>query len=172
MDISTALAADLAALTETLDPDAPHDADPEMLLRAFTDAVRSAVNSYLGMSLSIVVNGYEISFTTPDAAGSDAATSLLIPLAALVSTSESGRLLLYAARSGAFVDLAADLSDCLGPDHTMLVLDQHLTRPVGESGMAGLDAYSTINRAIGVLIADGHTPESAHKELHRRASED
>lgn len=52
------------------------------------------------------------------------------------------------------------------------MLDEHLAVPAAGSGMAGLDAYSSINQAIGVLIDGGHTRESAREELHSLASMD
>lgn len=171
MTIATALSADLAALTEAADDDTFDHLDLEILLQGFIADVGAAVNSYLAMSITIVVNGYEFSLSTDSSSARDtaAAASLQIPLTALVGTSEGGQLLLYAATPGAFIDLAADLNYSLGLDHTTLALDQHLAWRADDSGMAGLEAYSSINQAIGVLIANGHTTETADTEMHRLA---
>jgi hypothetical protein len=37
------------------------------------------------------------------------------------------------------------------------------------SRLTGLDDVSTINRAIGILIDQGHHPDKAHATLHRHA---
>ena len=174
MAISPALAADLAALTDALDHD---DVDLETQLDAFTAGVTLAVASYLGMRMTIAVNGCEVSFSAPDNLATTTpaiGTSLLIPLTVVSNAQPGSTLVLYAATPGAFVDLAADLGYALGPDHTALVLDEHLGGPANGSGSGahGLDGYSTINRAVGVLIGRGHTPESAHEGLARFAGLD
>lgn len=81
-------------------------------------------------------------------------------------------MVLYAATPGAFVDLAADLAWVLRLEPTALALDQHLVVPVSSDGLVGLAEHATINRAIGVLIARGHTPASARGELRRQADLD
>ncbi len=171
MDISAALAADLAVLTQALDD---RDDDLEAQLQRFGADVKLAVASYTGMTMTIALDGHNVSFTvnnTPTAAGS-AATSLLIPLAALTTTDTASTLLLYAATPGAFVDLAADLSYALAIDSATLVLDAHLPAPDHGPGVTGLDTHFAIDQAIGVLIGRGHTPETARDELHRLASLD
>ena len=40
---------------------------------------------------------------------------------------------------------------------------------ISVSGLAGLHEVSTINRAVGILIAEGH-PDQTHTELHRQAA--
>ena len=49
-------------------------------------------------------------------------------------------------------------------------LDGDLPPVTMTSGIAGLEELSTINRAVGVLIGDGHRPEAAHDILRRGAS--
>ena len=51
----------------------------------------------------------------------------------------------------------------------MILLDQHLLLPVEGSAVTGLRELSTINQAIGMLIEQGSTPESARLELDRVA---
>lgn len=165
MDISTALAAHLAALTRTLDDP---DVDLEAQLQSFTVDVQRAVASYAGMTMTIALDGHNVSFTVHNNPTTAAArSSLLIPLAPLTATDTASALLLYAATPGAFVDLAADLSHALGVEPATLVLDGHLPPPHDSSGINGLDTQSTIDQAVGVLIERGHTPEAARAELHR-----
>jgi hypothetical protein len=38
------------------------------------------------------------------------------------------------------------------------------------SGVTGLDDLSTINRAAGILIDQGHEPDQAHAALRRHAA--
>lgn len=170
MDISAALAAHLAVLTQALDIP---DIDLEHGLQALTVDVKLAVASYTGMTMTIALDGHDVTFTVRDGPPSQvAATSLLIPLAALPTTDTASTLLLYAATPGAFVDLAADLSYALRVDPPNLVLDGHLPAPAASSGMTGLDTHFAIDQAIGVLIDRGHTPETARDEVHRLAGLD
>jgi hypothetical protein len=169
VDLSAALAADLTALTDILDDP---QTDLETQLRSFVDDVRSAVRSYLGLSMTTIVDGHHVTLDLVegfvDSAG--IATSLLLPLPAISAAEPGGALLLYAANAGAFVDLAADLAWALGLDPAALILDEHLTAPAGVSALSGLAELSITNQAIGVLIDRGHTPQTARDELHRHAS--
>jgi hypothetical protein len=166
VDISATLAADLALLTQALDDSG---IELEAGLRAFTADLKLAVASFTGMTMTIALDGHEVSFTVHDQATIHPATSLLIPLATVTPTDAASTLLLYAATPGAFVDLAADLIYALRIEPTALVLDGHLDPP---AGLTGLDEHSVINQAIGVLIGRGHTPESAQHELQRLAKLD
>ena len=169
MDISAALAADLALLTQALDDSG---IDLEAGLRAFTADVKVAVASFTGMTMTIAFDGHDVSFTVHDDATIQPATSLLIPLATVTPTDPASTLLLYAATPGAFVDLAADLIYALRIEPTALVLDGHFDPRAGSGGITGLDEHSAINQAIGVLIGRGYTPESAQHELQRLATLD
>jgi hypothetical protein len=173
VEISAALAADLALLSQALeDP----GVDLEAGLRAFTVTVKRAVSSYTGMTMTITLDGHDISFTVHDDTtprpASRPAASLLVPLAGPTPTDADSTLLLYAATPGAFVDLAADLSYALGIGLTDLILDAHLDPPADDVGVDGLAHHRAINQAIGVLIGRGHTPEAARHELHRLAALD
>lgn len=171
MDISAALAADLAVLTQALEHP---DIDLEQGLRAFTANVKHAVTSYTGMTMTIALEGHNVSFTVhdnPTTAAAAALTSLQIPLAALTTTDTASALLLFAATPGAFVDLAADLSYALNIHPDTLVLDAHLP-PDDGLGMTSLATHRATDQAIGVLIGHGHTPESARDEIHRLAALD
>lgn len=151
MDISAALAADLVLLSQALE-DA--DLDLETRLRGFAATVHRAVSSYTGMTMTIVLDGYDISFTVHDDAKARPVTSLLIPLAALTPAT------------------AADLSYALGIDPAALVLDGQVDSPADSVAGHGLEQHLAINQAIGILIGRGYTPESARNELHRLAAMD
>jgi hypothetical protein len=123
VDTCESLAADLAVLTDAIgDPDI--DLDTER--RAFIAATKLAIASYLGMSMTMAVDGHEVSITVDERGATPIATSLLIPLPAVSSAEGGSTLTLYAATPGAFVDLAADLSYALGLPEAALVLDDHL----------------------------------------------
>jgi hypothetical protein len=170
VDVSVALAADLNALTDALDE--PR-ADLETLLRALGADSRKAVSSYLGLTMTLIIDGYPVTLTTihptdpPDPA--DAVASLRLPLSALCRADPGSMLVIYAGNAGAFVDLAADLSFALrlGPD--ILVLDEDLVPSSNPAGVSGLAEMSQINQAIGILIGRGQTPDSARAELNRLA---
>lgn len=171
MDISAALAADLATLTEILDDP---DLDLTDTLRQLADNTKLAVGSYLGLTVMITVLGRQSTFTVLESGTElgDIVTSLHLPMSPAVSDHSAAPfavVILYAGHPGAFVDLAADLAWLTGRALTEFVLDQHRTPPSPTAGPGGLAAASLIDQAIGVLIARGYTPEHAHRELDARA---
>lgn len=171
MDITAALAADLAALTEILDEP---DLDIADTLRQLADNTKLAVRSYLGLTVMITVLGRQSSFTVLESGTELGAivTSLRLSLPPAVSVDDtvpSAVLILYAGNLGAFVDLAADLAWLTGHALTEFVLDQHRSPPRTGAAPGGFAAVSLIDQAIGVLIARGYTPEGAHREIDARA---
>jgi hypothetical protein len=52
----------------------------------------------------------------------------------------------------------------------LIVLDADLPPPTTQSGLAGLDERSTIDRALGILIDQGHHPDGARATLRRHAA--
>jgi len=171
VDITAALAADLADLTEILD-----DADLDLTdtLRQLADNAKLAVGSYLGLTVMITVLGRESRFTVLESGTEvgDIVASLRVPMPSAASDDSAAPfavLILYAGNSGAFVDLAADLAWLTGRALTEFVLDQHRTPPRAGPAPGGLAAASLIDQAIGVLIARGHTVEHAHREIDARA---
>jgi hypothetical protein len=168
VEISAALAADLKSLTDALDQPGT---DLEALLRGLADDSRRAVHSFLGLTMTLIVEGYPVTLTAMDefTEDGDIASSMLLPLPALSNAEQGSLIVFYASRAGAFVDFAADLSFALRLELDALALDEHLTLPVGELGLAGLADMTDVNQAIGILIARGDTPAGARTELHRRA---
>jgi hypothetical protein len=168
VEISAALSTDLKALTDLLDEPGT---DLEATLQALAADTRQAVDSYLGLTMTLVIDGYPITLTTVEPV--EVETSLRLPLSALGNAGLLGALVFYAGNPGAFVDLAADLSFALGLGPDVVALDQDLTPisdPAGLTGLTGLAEMSQVNQAIGILIERGHMPDSARTELHRLAN--
>ncbi len=173
MDITAALTTDLAALTEALeDP----GVDLAETLRLLGRDTAHAVDSYLGLSVTITGDGHPITFTAlrEAASGTEILSSVQIPLiAGNVAGAGSGgvaALILYASKPGAFVDLAADLAWITGRPLSEFVIDQHLSRALDLALPSGLGELSMINQAIGMLIRRGYRPELARAELDARAA--
>lgn len=133
MDLSAALAGDLAVLTEAIDDP---DLDLQALLDALTSDLRRAVASYLGMRMTIVIEDRQVSFTAGAFNTSTATvTSLLLPLATVATSEARSTLVFYASVPGAFVDLAAHLSVALGIDPSTLILDDEV-HPLAQGSIA------------------------------------
>ena len=195
MDFPTALLRDLLHLSSSVELD---EDELGARLAALVTALRAAVASYRGMYLTVVEGDQPVSLSAFHSTEDGAiTTSLRLPFAALAPGFQVGsRVVFYAARPGAFVDLAADLGHALhapiifdGPrprltespegdgqhgdghrDGDMsIVLDADLPPATLVSRLTGLDDASTINRAVGMLIDQGHHPDEAHATLHRHA---
>jgi hypothetical protein len=171
VEITAALAADVAVLSETLDGP---DADILEGLRQLAADAQLAVRSYLGLT---VIAGDATSPSTltgmEDSAHQvDVVSSLMIPLSDESADDAGSRLvvILYAGRPGAFVDLAADLCWLTGRPLADFALDQHLNLPAEPDTGCGVQAASLVNQAIGVLLGHGYTPEQAEFEIDARAA--
>jgi hypothetical protein len=167
VEISRSLVAHLATLTQALD----EDIDLEAQLRALKADLRAAVASYAGMTMTVVADGQEISFTVRADTGTagEITASLRVPLGREPGSLTDSRLVLYATTPGAFIDLAADLCYILALDAGILALDADLVAPPPGSDAAGLGEHSVINQALGILMGRGHTPESAASTLDHLA---
>jgi hypothetical protein len=165
MSLPRAVAQGLAVLSEGLvDP----ASDLQAMLGRLTDGLTAAVPSYLGLTFTMQVDDDVVAVTTANAGR--ARSSLLLPLSSLVPTL-SGSLILYAADSGAFIDLADDARWIFNLDNHA-VLDSQLPAQLAGPAAAsthGLAEFSDINQAVGVLLEEGRTPPQAHTELRRRA---
>jgi hypothetical protein len=191
------------SLEDALDPDGPDVAES---LADLIDSLGIAVASYRGLELTLTEHGHPVVLTEfrsppPDGPGSGdtdpdrVVTSLRLPLALLDPDFEIGsRIVLYAAVSGAFVDLATDLAYALtartvlspaatgrtGTDdgvavardaqRTAVVLDIDLPPMRRSSTISGLAELATINHAIGVMIDRGHHPDDVHHTLRRQSA--
>lgn len=176
MEITAALAADLAVLTQTLDEPGTDIAET---LRQFAADARRAVPSYLGLSLLVVRGaGLPVTITALEhgAAPSQVQTTLRMPLPREPGDGVSVALILYAARPGAFVDLAADLCWMIGERLSAVAVDEHLLAPAAPdpSGLLpplSVLSGSAIDQATGVLIGRGFTPAQAQRYLAAHAAE-
>jgi hypothetical protein len=165
VDLSASLTADLGLLSAAVqDP----GGDLRAWLGSLVDDLHGALGSYLGLTLTMVLDGQQIHFTVSEHPG-EAGASLCIPLAAVTRSDVESTLVLYAAAPGAFVDLAADLAWALALDPATLVLDEHLVVPTASNAVIGLREQAIVNQAVGVLIDHGHTPQSAHTALRHHA---
>ena len=197
MELPTALLRDLLQLSSA---DGNDGQVIDERLTAVVAALRAVVPSYRGMSLTLVHQDHPVRVTAflPPEDGESITASLRIPVSSLVPRSDpESRIVFYAATPGAFVDLAADLDYLLrtqvgSPDapeppapsghvdgqspstradgHRPMSLDSDLPPATLLSGMTGLDELSVINRAVGVLVAEGHHPDQARAVLRGRAA--
>ena len=195
MDSPTALLRDLLHLSSSVELD---EDELVARMAALVTALRTAVPSYRGMYLTVVEDDEPVGLSAFDSTEDGAiTTSLRLPFAALAPGFHVGsRVVFYAASPGAFVDLAADIGHALhvpiifdglrprlteSPEgdgqhgdghrdgHESIVLDADLPPATLVSRLTGLDDVSTINRAVGMLIDQGHHPDEAHATLHRHA---
>ncbi len=175
MEITAALAAEFAILSEALDED---HADLTEALHQFVASARRAVGSYLGLTLIALDATFPLALTAmePFALPGDVLGSLAVPLAAESAvdgaTHAGTRLvvILYTARPGSFAGLAADLSRLTGRRLGEFAVDAHLRLPAEQDSHRGVQGSSLVNQAIGVLIGLGHTPEQAEREIDTRAA--
>jgi hypothetical protein len=196
VDLSAPLLAHLQDLTASIGQD---DQDLDHTLAALTIALGSTAASYCGFQLTIVEYRWPVTLTAfstgHDSVGHDlpVGTSLRLPLA-LVShaVDRESRVIFFACAPGAFSDLAADLGYALGgipveqqspaaysadpgrtrvdgqPDAIELDSDLPLVSPV--SGLTGLAELTVLNRAIGMLVDQGHDIQQADQALRRDAA--
>jgi hypothetical protein len=196
VDLPAALLAHLQDLTASIGQD---DQDLDDTLAVLTAALHSTATTYCGFQLTIIENRWPVTLTAfadgHDADGHDVpvGTSLRLPLALVSPTADTeSRVVFFAVTPGAFTDLAADLSYALGgvPVDSALPavdgVDQRGTRVDGQrraieldvdlpprsrvSGLTGLAELTVLNRAIGILVAQGHDVEQAHHVLRRKAT--
>jgi hypothetical protein len=169
VEITPAVAADLAALSEALDEPG---ADLSVLLHQLAADAKFAVSTFVGLTVRLTVDGESSNLSAFEAgsASADVRASLLLPLPA-AGDGVGTDLVLYASTPGAFTDLAADLAWLTGRKLTEFALDEHLVVAASDE-VDGVFARSLINQAIGMLIARGHTPEQAERELDAGAVRD
>lgn len=170
MEISAALAANLDLLTDALnDP----DVDLVDVLRLTARDAKTAVDSFVGLSLKIANGGQQISFAAlqPGSGPRSVVSSMLLPLLTSSVGDVDGEtsLVLYAGRAGAFVDLAADLAWLTGQSLRAFTIDAHLVVPTDAGSLDALREASVINQAVGVLVGCGYTLADAERELDARA---
>jgi hypothetical protein len=191
VDLPAAVLVHVQNLTASIGQD---DRDLSDTLVALTMALRSTATSYCGFQLTIVENQWPVTLTVfTDGHDVPVGTSLRLPLG-LVSRTVDGesRVVFYAGIPGALTDLAADLSHALGgitveqpsiaaddadrrgprgDGHRRVIeLDADLPPVSRRSGLTGLVELTVLNRAIGMLVDQGHDIEQAHHVLRRDAA--
>ena len=165
-----ALTAQLSVLTAALDDPGT---DLETILEVLVDDLSAAVSSFLGLTMTLQLDGCPLTLTTMDAdLALTAGASLTLPVGRSTDGAPGCTVVFYARHPGAFVDLAADLHRVHDLDGDVY-LDGHLPSAGDQpcrSGITGLAELSVVNQAIGVLITRGYTPAEANAELRRRAA--
>ena len=168
MDFPQALSGHLSALTDALDDPGT---DLQAVLAVLADDLTLAIPSFLGLTMSLDVGGGTITLTAvAPAAAATARATLRLPLDPMAGAGPGSNVVFYADSAGAFVDLAADTRHAYGLDG-QVVLDGHVASTAlqpGPPGVNGLEEATVVNRAIGVLIDQGHLPDEARRELLRR----
>lgn len=183
MQITDPLAADLALLAAALYDPAEPAVDVAQTVLVFATNARVAVPSFVGLTITITVAG--------DAGGTDRAgcttervvlrhtllqehggpnnikTSLRLPGPADGAGPDQPiiQIVLYAARPGAFVDIAADICFLTGRELDPTDLDQHQGLAHALDITGAIQAETVIGEAVGVLIDRGRTHHQAHAEL-------
>jgi hypothetical protein len=169
------------------------DQDVDDTLSVLTAALRSTADTYCGLQLTIVQNQWPVTLTAfADGQDAPVGTSLRLPLT-LVSppVDPASRVVFFAVTPGAFTDLAADLSHALGGVHveqrtratdcretmrrvdgqrSAIELDADAAPVSRKSGLTGLAELTVLNRAIGMLVDQGHDLDQAHQVLRRGAA--
>ncbi len=122
------------------------------------DTAISAVRSLLGWSLSVSVDGANVTLTSmqPGVVPADVRASLRIPFSAFFTVGLDGGLVFYGGAPHAFFRLAASFIPASGPSPCRI--DEDLN-PSLTLGLSGIREMKTINKAIGVLISNGETPD-------------
>jgi hypothetical protein len=166
VEFPAAVITQLDTLSEALDD---VGTDLHAVLAVLVDDLLAAVPSFLGLSITVVVQGQPVTITTIDP--SSARGSLLLPLVAISDLATGGNLTFYAAGTDACVDLAVDVRTAYALDGEV-VLDRDVpTTPEGRSrGEHEVLELCEINQAIGVLIEQGYPPDRARAELDHRSA--
>ena len=167
MEFPHVLCDQLAELSEAL---AEPGTDLQAILAVLIDDITAAVPSFLGLTVTLHIDGRTVTITAtdPDLAAR-ANASIKLPLGPIAG-GPAGTIIFYAHDTGAFTDLATSTRRALNL-HGQVVLDGHLHR-IPTLGSTNIHDTTTINRALGVLIARGYPPDQAAAELSRRAKHD
>jgi hypothetical protein len=153
-------------------------ADGELTARwgRLSREVVAVIPSCVAVSITLSRLGIDVVITVPTS-GADpmprtaqVLASLALPLPA---AGVGCVLVLQASAPEAFVLLAEDLATLLAGGPQPPELDAHLAPLAASTGSAlaeSLAELSLLDRALGVLVDQGWTPEAGERELHRRAS--
>ena len=159
MDFPLRLTDQLNALSVALEGSGD---DLQAILSVLTDDLTASVPSFVGLSVTVFVDGDPVTIHAWDP--HPAVSSIRLPLASAPGLIDGSHVIFYAREPGAFTELAAAAAGLDGH----VVLDRHL--PPRTHGAEVLAQRSDIDQAIGVLIDTGHPPDQARQELHIRAA--
>lgn len=166
MEIWEARSADLSELNV-----GPYPFNDDMIdgVRWLKREVALAVRSFIGMTITLTIDGQSVTWTSIAdwVQASDVRSSLEISLANTSNEPVAGVVTFYGEKSGAFKEMA-DLFFLPATWEKQPRLDQAL-KPNLNSGVTGLQELTNISRAVGILIARGHTPQSGLEYLRRSA---
>ncbi len=173
MNIPASVIADLHLLDEVLDG----PSNTYAALTALIAGAAHAVPSYLGLSVGISMASVSlVEFSTFENAsdlekvGSSLRFSVQGDASFDADEPALMEVILHAAKPGAFVDLAADLTWLTGRSWRDFRIDEDLLVPGGSAGRKSVKSWSTINQALGLLISTGLTLDEADAELDARAA--
>ncbi len=169
MDFRASLSQQLSDLTDALDDPGT---DLQVILAVLVDDLTAAVPSFLGLTMTLRVDGESVALTAIEAGAVRAArSSLQLPLDPMAGAGPGSAVVFYARDVDAFAELAADTRRLHGVDG-QVVLDRNL--PGGDAVQSPMVTDraqgAVIHRAIGLLIERGLTPEQAGRELRLRAA--
>lgn len=143
-------------------------------LHTLTDDAARAVRSFLGVSITVTLDGQDVTLTSTSEMlePADIRSTLRVPLSA-IDPQLVGTVVFYAGRTDALVALADELRAMVpAPSQDEVLLDaaaDPLTSAEIVSGVTGAQDLAAVNRAIGLLIGRGHPPDDARAELERLA---
>lgn len=156
----------LASLAEP-DPASLTDLGLADSLTRLVAALKRVTPSYRGLAIALVMDGRPVRLTLAEPSSSGAvSTSLSMSLSWVPALAEGSRITFYAAVPGSFIDLAADLAFTLGS--VDLWHDDDLP-PILASDLTDLRELLVLEKAVGILLDHGHTPDSARRLLARAA---
>jgi len=141
------------------------------VVRRLDAAATAAVPSLLGWSLTVRVDGANVTLTSVDPALRDTVVraSFRIPLTAFLTAGRDGGMVFYGGAPYAFSRLNNEFLPGLCTGRRQSGIDQDLD-PDLVCGLSGVRQMSTINRAIGFLLSGGETADLANLHLQSLAA--
>lgn len=146
------------------------DVDLPAVVQRLDAAAAHAVPSLLGWSVTVRVDGANVTLTSVGPAPGDAVVraSYRIPLTAFLTAGRDGGMVFYASAPYAFSRLSDEFLPALCTGRRQAGIDQDLN-PDLICGLSGVRQMSTINRAINFLLTGGETSDIANLHLQTLA---
>ena len=145
-------------------------ADLPDVVQCLDAAAVRAVPSLLGWSLTVRVDGANVTLTSvdPSMRGAVVRASYRIPLTASLTAGCDGGMVFYASAPYAFSRLNQEFLPAICTGRRQAGIDQDLN-PDLICGLSGIRQMSTIDRAISFLLTGGETPDRANLHLQALA---